>query len=99
MTDLGSFRQRIDGIDQQLVALLGERMRVCEDVARYKAAAGIAGAQPERAAGVLERCAEMGTANGLRPGFVRRLYELVIAESGEREQELLEELRTAGPAG
>jgi 4-amino-4-deoxychorismate mutase len=99
VTDLGSFRHRIDGIDQRLVALLGERMRICEDVARHKAAAGILVVQPERAAGVVERCAEMGAANGLRAGFVRRLYELVIAETCEREQELLDELRAAGPAG
>lgn len=98
MTELGSLRHRIDAIDERLVALLGERMRVCEDVARYKAAAGIPVVQPERAAGVVERCAEMGAATGLRPGFVRRLYELVIAESCEREQELLEELRAADPA-
>ena len=95
MSDLGSLRQRIDGIDQRLVALLGERMRVCEAVARHKAAARIPVVQPERAAGVLERCAEMGAANGLRPAFVRRLYELVIAEACEREHDILDDLGAA----
>ena len=36
MKDLKQCRQEIDSIDEQLIALFEKRMKVCEDVVKYK---------------------------------------------------------------
>jgi chorismate mutase len=41
MSGLEPFRQRLDGIDEEIARLLGERFEICREVARYKEAEGI----------------------------------------------------------
>ena len=40
MLDLGEIRDKIDGIDRQLVELFEERMKLCTEVAEYKIETG-----------------------------------------------------------
>lgn len=40
MLDLGEIREKIDGIDKQLVSLFEERMALCHSVAEYKISTG-----------------------------------------------------------
>jgi chorismate mutase-like protein len=101
MTDLASFRRRIDAIDDRLLALLGERFAVIREVAAYKARRGIPALIPERVAEVLERCAGEAPRHGLDADVVRRLYVLLIREACRLEEELMAgrggSRRTEGP--
>ena len=89
--DLTQFRERIDALDDQIVALLAERLGICAEVGHYKAERGIAVLQPDRIVAVKERNAERGEAAGLRPDFVRALYGLIIDEACALETEILNE--------
>ena len=48
MTDLQECRQQIDKIDDQIVKLFEERMKVCEEVAQYKIRTGKQVLDPQR---------------------------------------------------
>jgi 4-amino-4-deoxychorismate mutase len=101
VTDLASFRRRIDAIDDRLLALLGERFAVIREVAAHKARRGIPALIPERVAEVLERCAGEAPRHGLDADVVRRLYDLLIREACRLEEELMADRggsrRTEGP--
>ena len=40
MATLEELREKLDGIDDQIAKLYEERMKVCEDVGRFKVGAG-----------------------------------------------------------
>jgi chorismate mutase-like protein len=87
--DLTGFRDRIDDCDDRLIAVLSERLAVCDEVALWKAANGMAMMQPERIQEVKARCAVRAVASGLAPEFVQELYSLVIGEACRREDEMM----------
>lgn len=89
MNDLASFRARIDACDDRLLAVLSERLAVCDEVASWKAATGTPMMQPERVEEVKARCAARANSHGLAPQFVRRLYTLIIDEACRREGETI----------
>ena len=89
--DLSPFRDRIDALDDQIVALLAERLAVCAEVGHFKAAHGMAVMQPDRVAQVKERNAARGAKAGLRPDFTRALYGLIIDEACRLEDEILDD--------
>ena len=69
--DLADLRRLIDGIDDQLLDLLAERIAVAERVAAHKQETGIAVRLPDRIEAVKARCADRGAARGLDPVYVR----------------------------
>ncbi len=86
---LASFRTVLDAVDAQLVELLGRRYGVCREVAHFKKTHGIAMMQSGRVEAVKKRCAELGSAHGVDPAFVRKLYDLIIAEACRLEDEIM----------
>jgi 4-amino-4-deoxychorismate mutase len=87
--ELESFRQRIDDIDDRILALLGERFAVVRDVAAFKGPRGIPAVIPARVDEVKERCADQAAGRGLDPAFVRRLFGLLIEEACQLEERLM----------
>lgn len=53
--DLSDWRERIDGIDRQLIDLLNERMKCAQEVGRIKKAAGKPIRDPERERDVIAK--------------------------------------------
>lgn len=92
MPTLSDHRQRIDAIDEQLVALLNERAAEALAIGRIKHAAGQPVYQPTREAEVL---AHVRSVNGgpLDDNAITRLFERVIDENRR-----LERLADAGGA-
>ncbi len=88
---LASFREQIDALDDQIVALLAERLEICRKVGHCKADRGIAVLQPDRVAQVKERNAGRGEAAGLRPSFTMALYSLIIDEACALEDEIVDD--------
>ncbi len=93
MEDLSTFRKALDGIDAQLIELLGRRFAVCRQVASYKRLHQVPMMQPGRIQEVQRRNAELAKAHAVNPEFVRDLYALVIAEACRLEDEIID----AGP--
>jgi chorismate mutase len=89
MSGLEPFRQRLDGIDEEIARLLGERFEICREVARYKEAEGIPMMQPERVAEVRARYLARGAEAELPAEFTAELFDLLIGATCKLEDELM----------
>jgi chorismate mutase-like protein len=90
MDKLSEFRRRVNSLDENLLDLLGERFDICREVARYKRAERIPMMQSARVQEVKERCAQLSIKRRLDPGFVQKLYTLIIEESCRTEDEIID---------
>ncbi|MET0305521.1 MAG: chorismate mutase [Solirubrobacterales bacterium] len=86
---LEPYRRRLDGIDDQIARLLGERFEVCRDIARYKRAHDIPMMQPDRVVIVREHYLARGEEANLPAEFTADLFELLIAATCKEEDELM----------
>lgn len=97
MSDNGlePYRRRLDGLDDEIARLLGERFDVCREIARYKRANEIPMMQPHRVTEVRSRYLARGAEADLPADFTADLFELLIAATCKAEDELMEELAAA----
>ncbi|MEA2371847.1 MAG: 4-amino-4-deoxychorismate mutase [Solirubrobacteraceae bacterium] len=79
--DLEFLRSKLDDIDWRLLECLHERISCCVDIADLKRRDGIAMMAPHRIAVVQERAAQYAADHDIDGDFLRRLYDLVIAET------------------
>jgi 4-amino-4-deoxychorismate mutase len=89
MTGLEPFRQRLDDIDEQLITLLGERFKVCRDIAEHKRENEIPMMQPGRVEVVRERYVIGGALAGMPGRFPERLFDLLISATCRMEDALI----------
>ena len=82
---IDALRARIDAIDRQLVALLGERAACALDIGRLKDASGLPIYQPAREAAVLANV-RAANAGPLDDAAIMRLFERVIDEARRLER-------------
>jgi 4-amino-4-deoxychorismate mutase len=99
MSGLEPYRRRLDGLDDQIAGLLGERFEVCREIARYKRAHNIPMMQPDRVAAVRDRYLARGGEAKLPPEFTADLFELLIAATCKEEDELMAALETSSEGG
>ena len=76
--DLTDLRDRIDAVDQQIIKLLAERLRIVEEVAMAKLEAASPFRDREREERLLLRLREHATSAGLDAHQVERLYRVVM---------------------
>jgi chorismate mutase len=86
---LDPHRRRLDGLDDEITRLLGERFEVCRDIARYKLAHDIPMMQPDRVVAVRERYLARGAEAELPAEFTVDLFELLIAATCKEEDDLM----------
>jgi chorismate mutase-like protein len=89
VTGLQPFRDRLDSLDDQIVALLGERFDVCREIAAYKQQHDVPMMQPARVKEVRERYEERAALAELPPHFIARFFELLIDATCRMEDELI----------
>ncbi|MGD9735245.1 MAG: chorismate mutase [Solirubrobacterales bacterium] len=89
---LQPFRERLDAIDDEIARLLGERFRICREVAVYKSEHEIPMMQPGRVQIVRQRYLDRGEAATLPADFTGELFDLLIAATCREEDELMERL-------
>lgn len=89
MSGLEPFRERLDEIDERLIALLAERFDVCREIAGHKRENGIPMMQQGRVELVRERYVAGGAAAGMPDGFAERFFELLIEATCRMEDELI----------
>src|ERR1700733_7047883 len=80
MTGLESFRRRLDGLDEEITRLLGERFEVCREIALYKRANGVPMMQPDRVAEVRARYRARGVVLQLPADFTGALMDSLSEE-------------------
>lgn len=80
-TELDRLRTAIDECDDMLIESLARRMRLSEQIGRYKKLNGMKVLQPSRYQRLLSDFVEKATQQGLESEFVKRLLELIHEES------------------
>lgn len=71
-------REAIDGLDREILHLLGERARYVAAAARFKTDARSVRA-PERQKTMLDKRRQWAAAEDLNPDFVQGLYEHIVS--------------------
>lgn len=77
MDQLKDFRKSIDLIDDSIIKLLAERLRVVEKVGKYKKERGIPPLDEKRWNEVLQSKMEKARALGLDPELVKKIYNVI----------------------
>ena len=90
MEDLLKLRDEIDKIDNQIVALYEERMKIAEGVARFKIATGKKVFDREREVSKLNTLSAKASSEFTKVGIVE-LFEHIMAVSRKRQYQLLTE--------
>lgn len=96
---LEPYRRRLDGLDDEIARLLGERFEVCRKIARYKREHEIPMMQPHRVEAVRERYLARGEEAKLPADFCADLFELLIAATCREEDELMAALDASSGNG
>jgi chorismate mutase/prephenate dehydratase len=96
---LKSFRDRIDALDDQLIALLAERSAIVQEVGRNKHKVGAAVFRPEREVAIIERmCAANRELKGPLPDqSIAAIWLEIISGCRALEREM--RISYLGPAG
>ena len=86
---LEELRRSIDAVDQQLLQLVHERVRLVVAVGEYKRERGIAVYDPDRERALLERLCSAAQPP-LDAETIRRIFERLVDESRRIEQRHVE---------
>jgi chorismate mutase len=81
MEEIDTLREKIDDIDAQWVALLGERFKVTAEIGRIKARDNLSSVDPGREAKQMERIENLALESGFEPDLARQILRLVIDEA------------------
>ena len=84
---LAPYRARIDVLDAQIVALLGQRFDVIREVAVLKAEHGIAPILPDRIEEVVLHARARAEKAGVDPRLVEQIYRIIIDTACREEEE------------
>ena len=84
---LAPYRAKIDALDSQIVALLGQRFDVVRDVAALKAQNGIAPILPDRIEEVVQRARAKAEKAGVDPKLVEQIYRIIIDSACKLEDD------------
>lgn len=88
---LQDMRMQIDWIDDQLVDLLAQRMKVSDDIGEQKKVNNVAILQSHRRNELLQKALDKGEAAGFAPAFIEELFELIHQESINRQTKIMNE--------
>ncbi len=83
---MAPYRERIDTLDAQIVALLGKRFDVIREVAAFKAEHGIHPIQPARIEEVVQRARAQAQKSGADPDLIEKLYRVIIQTACDEEE-------------
>jgi chorismate mutase len=78
---LEKLRQQINGLDDELMLLLGERMKVAEQIGTYKKENNITILQTKRWNEILDRACNKGEKFKLSREFITKYFDAVHMES------------------
>lgn len=80
-SDLDKLRREINVIDDELINLLSERMRIARDIGDYKKDKNVTILQPKRWNEILNKCLERSTRSNLSEEFIEKLIGIIHDES------------------
>ena len=87
--DISQMRRKIDVLDNQLMELLAQRMRVCREIGQYKKVHNMPVLQASRYSEILEKRGAQGSLLGMASEFVAKVFESVHEESVRQQIEIV----------
>mgnify|MGYP000959952791 CR=1 FL=1 len=87
--DMEKMRQQINQLDDELMQVLSQRMKVAEKIGEYKKANGITILQTNRWNEILERAYAKGEKLGLSKEFVTKYFDAVHMESINHQNKIM----------
>ncbi|MFH0832824.1 MAG: chorismate mutase [Candidatus Aenigmatarchaeota archaeon] len=82
-------RKKIDSIDYELAEVLGRRMKIVEEMAKYKKSRGIKLRHLKREEVVLKKFADNCGKKGIDPAFGKRLMKEIIKYSIKTQKNVI----------
>ncbi len=89
--NIDELRARIDVLDNELLELLANRMRVSDEIGRYKKQNNITILQPVRWDTILEKVFAKGAEKGLDSEFLEKVFKAVHQASIDRQTRIMNE--------
>lgn len=86
---LSEIRAQIDHLDDDMLRILDERMKLAQKIGQFKKENNIAILQPERWNQILEKSAKKAENLGLSDEFVKTLFRAVHQESINHQEEIM----------
>lgn len=86
---LEKLRQQINHLDDELMQLLGQRMRIADKIGQYKKENGITILQTNRWNEILERAFKKGEKLGLSKEFITKYFDAVHMESISHQNNIM----------
>ena len=87
-TELDKYRAELKHIDDDIVELLSNRMKIAKDIGKYKRENNITIYQNKTWNKKLERALKIGLAQGLTPQFVKKLFSAIHDESIDQQEKI-----------
>ena len=87
--DIKQLRQQIDVIDNDLMAILSKRMRICREIGQYKKEHNITVLQTDRYNEILDKRGVQGSLSGMSESFVKQIFEHIHEESVRQQLEII----------
>lgn len=87
--DIIQLRKQIDTLDNELMALLAKRMRVCREIGQYKKEHNIQVLQTGRYNEILDKRGVQGSLTGMSQDFVKQVFEHIHEESVRQQLEIV----------
>ncbi|HNP98770.1 MAG TPA: bifunctional 3-deoxy-7-phosphoheptulonate synthase/chorismate mutase type II, partial [Bacteroidia bacterium] len=94
---LEELRDRIDKIDEDILVLMAERMRVAREIGQYKKENNMTILQVERWREILQTRLQSGQTKELGSDFIFRLYELIHQESIQHQTQVMNRMESTDP--
>ena len=80
---------QIDQIDNDIMELLGKRMRVCREIGQYKKEHNIQVLQTGRYNEILDKRGAQGSLLGMSDSFAKEIFEHIHEESVRQQLEIV----------
>jgi len=87
--DLNGMREKINHIDAELIKLLGDRMKVAQNIGNYKKDNNVSILQPTRWEEILKKATADGANNGLSEDFISVYLKAVHQESINHQTKIM----------
>ncbi len=95
ISELDSFRQKVDLVDVQILELMADRFQIIKQIGEYKREQNLAVYQPSRWQNVMESRIKTGVKKGMTEKFMKSLLFAIHEESVKKQEAQLKEVPTS----
>ena len=88
---INAMRKQIDEYDDQLIDILGKRMKVCREIGQYKKNHDMTILQTQRYTEILDKRGAQGSLVGISPECVKAIFEHIHEESVQQQMRIINE--------